>query len=92
MRVPRENLGSVWQSLVEILGKAILDGRQIDGVALTTTAAPIAHKLGRKVRGYVVVGSTVATPVADENAGKGDLDRFIYLKAGAATTCAIWVY
>jgi hypothetical protein len=82
----------VWQSLVEILGKAILDGRQIDDVALTTTAVAVPHKLGRKARGYVVVGSTVATPVADENAGKTDLDKYVWLKAGASTTCSIWVY
>jgi hypothetical protein len=42
---------------------ALLEGHQLDNVALTTEFKPIAHKLGRRIRGYVVVG-TQATQVA----------------------------
>ncbi len=82
----------MWSSLVEILSKAILDGVQVDGIVLTTAVVAVPHRLGRRARGYICVGSTVATPLADENAGKADLDKYVYLKAGASTVASIWIF
>jgi hypothetical protein len=82
----------LWKAIEPLRNSAIGRGNLLTGLAVTTTAKPFAHKLGRKAQGYIVVGSTVATEFADDNAGKADLDRFIYLKAGAATTINCWVF
>lgn len=95
----KSGIASVDKALVEVhkdldnlKNSALGRGQLLEGVALTTSAQPIAHKLGRKLRGYIVVGSTVGTEFADENAGKPDLDKFVYLKAGTATTCNVWCF
>jgi hypothetical protein len=77
---------------IEALRSDISKGSLLVGISVTATAKPIAHKLGRKAKGYLVVGSTVATSYADENAGKADLDKFIYVKAALATTISLWVF
>lgn len=95
----KSGISAVDQALVQVhkdldalKNSALGKGMLLEGLSLTTSAKPFPHKLGRKLRGYIVVGSTVATEFADENAGKSDLDKFVYLKSGATTTCNVWVF
>jgi hypothetical protein len=85
-------LVELWRHVEALKSSLIGRGNLLTGLAVSTTAKPFAHKLGRKLNGYVVVGSTVATEFADDNAGKADLDRFVYLKAGASTVANVWVF
>jgi hypothetical protein len=77
---------------IAALQSDIARGNLLTGIALTATALPIAHKLGRRLKGYLIVAATVATTYADENAGKPDLAQFAYLKATDATTVSIWFF
>jgi hypothetical protein len=71
---------------------ALTDGHQLDDVELTTTTKTVAHKLGRRAQGYIVVGRDAAEIVYDENAGKADLATNLHLSASGAVTVSLWVY
>lgn len=92
MRVPREKLSDVWFAVTEILRQPIIDGVQLNDIELTTTAVRVPHRLGRKVRGYVVVRSNAGVTVFDDNDGKLDLDKFLYLQSSAPVTVNLWVF
>jgi len=70
----------------------IADGHQLDAISLTTTTTRIPHKLGRKLRGYFLVGANANVTVFDEHASKLDTDKYLHLQASAAATVNIWVY
>lgn len=85
-------LDEVRKDVEKLKRSSVLDGVQVDNIALTTTAVRVPHRLGRRANGYIIVGSTVLTQYADENAGKQDLDKYVYLLSAAPTTVSIWVY
>jgi hypothetical protein len=70
----------------------LLDGALVENVALTTTTSKVAHKLGRRPVGYIVVRSSAGVLPFDENDGKGDLAQFLYLRSSAPVTVNLWVY
>lgn len=85
-------LADIRRDLDKVKRAPHVEGNLVTGVALTTVVAPIAHKLGRRVKGYFIAGATVAAMVTDENAGKLDLDKFCYLKASTAGDFSFWFF
>tara|TARA_R110002020_G_scaffold270417_3_gene485704 strand:- start:1259 stop:1576 length:318 start_codon:yes stop_codon:yes gene_type:complete len=76
-----------------ITDSSIIDGRLISDIELASgTVSKIAHKLGRAIRGWVVVGKNAAQHVYDDNSGQSDLDTFIHLTAGGTVTVNVWVF
>lgn len=68
---------------------AIIDGVQLDGVELTTASKAIAHKLGRKPLGWIVVRKNSNANVWET----AELtDKFITLQSSLSTTVSIWIY
>lgn len=93
IKVNDRELEQVQQNVLSAFGPltkiAILQGRQIDAVALTTTAVNVAHGLGRQPLGYIVTdlnkNATVFRTDWDAN--------FISLQSSATdTVVSIWVY
>lgn len=81
------------ETLRPITDSSIIDGRIILDVDLASgTSTKIAHKLGRKLKGWIVVGKDAAQHVYDENSGESDLDTFLHLTAGGTVTVSIWVF
>ena len=81
------------ETLRPVTDSSIIDGRVIEDITLASgTTSKIAHKLGRKLIGWVVVGKNAAQHVYDVNSGKTDLDTYIYLTAGGTVTVNIWVF
>jgi len=81
------------ETLRPITDAAIIDGRLIEDIDLASgTSTKIAHKLGRKLRGWIVVGRDAAQHVYDENSGKTDLGSFVHLTAGGTVTVNVWVF
>lgn len=74
------------------------NGHEIE-IVLTTTARNIAHKLGRKYRGWFIIDRNadarvwvdppVGVPLVDPNP---DRERFLRLDASATVTVKIWVF
>jgi len=81
------------ETLKPVTDSSIVDGVLIEDIDLASgTSTKIAHKLGRKLRGWIVVGRTAAQHVYDENAGETDLDEFLHLTAGGTVTVNVWVF
>lgn len=78
-------------------GRSFTDGAKVlTDLELTTSVQRIAHGLGRRPVGYLVVRTKTAAAafvVADENDGKRDLALFLHLKTvGTAATVDLLVF
>lgn len=81
------------ETLRPITDSAIIDGRLINDIDLASgTSTKIAHKLGRKLNGWIVVGKSAGQHVYDENAGQTDLGTHLHLTAGGTVTVNVWVF
>lgn len=81
------------ETLRPVTDSSIVDGLLIEDIDLASgTTKKIAHKLGRNMIGWIVVGRNAAQHVYDANAGKSDLDQFLYLTAGGTVTVNVWVF
>jgi hypothetical protein len=81
---------SVIKALNPIAATALIDGLLITA-DLTTSFAPVAHKLGRKYQGWIVVGINASATVW-EDVNALNQDAFISLRASAACTVKLWVF
>jgi len=81
------------ETLKPVTGSSIVDGRLIKDISLASgTTTKIAHKLGRSIVGWIVVGKSAAQHVYDENSAKSDLGTYLYLTAGGTVTVNVWVF
>lgn len=81
------------ETLRPVTDSSIIDGRLIEDISLASgTTSKIAHKLGRKLRGWIVTGKNAAQHIYDDNSGKTDLDTYIHLTASGTVTVNIWVF
>ena len=77
----------------EIANSSIIDGVLIEDVELASgTSTKIAHKLGRTLQGWIIVGRNAAQHVYDENSGQTDLSTYLHLTAGGTVTVNVWVF
>ena len=77
------------QVINAIREKDVLDGVRVEGVALSTSATQIEHKLDRKPLGWLIVGKN----------GPGDVwesatrtSKLLTLQADATVTVDLWVF
>ena len=81
------------ETLRPVTDSSILGGILIKDVDLASgTSTKVAHKLGRKLQGWIIVGKTAAQHVYDENEGESDLDEFLHLTAGGTVTVNVWIF
>jgi hypothetical protein len=81
------------ETLRPITDSSIIDGILIKDVDLASgTSTKIAHKLGRTLQGWIIVGRNAAQHVYDENSGQTDLNTYLHLTAGGTVTVNIWVF
>ena len=81
------------ETLRPVTSSSVIDGNLIEDISLASgTTSKIAHKLGRKLIGWIIVGKDAAQHVYDVNSGKTDLDTYIHLTAGGTVTVNIWVF
>jgi hypothetical protein len=74
--------------LDQITGIRLLDGRLIQDVALLSGANRIAHVLGRKPQGFIIVNRNSSAIVWQTN-----IDTlFITLNASANITVSLWIF
>ena len=84
---------NVEQALASVGTSIITNGTYIEGIFLANTGSvPVAHKLGRPWRGYIVCKNNANALVYDvENSGN-DESKFITLTASAGTRVSLWVF
>ena len=76
-----------------VMDSSILDGILITGQDLASgTTSIISHKLGRPIKGWVVVGKNAAQHVYDVQSSNDNPDKFLYLTAGGTVTVDLWVF
>ena len=81
------------ETLRPVTSSSVIDGNLIEDISLASgTTSKIAHKLGRKLIGWIIVGKDAAQHVYVVNSGKTDLDTYIHLTAGGTVTVNIWVF
>ena len=81
------------ETLRPVTSSSIVNGRLIEDVSLASgTTSKIAHKLGRSIIGWIVVGKNAAQHVYDENSGKSDLSTYLHLTASGTVTVNVWVF
>jgi hypothetical protein len=85
---------NIERSISELTTIPILDGILLEAVTITTGDNKIAHKLGRKYTGYLVVKTIGAGSVVYESTTVNTAkDTFIILSVGSGTTHAdIWIF
>jgi hypothetical protein len=83
------------QSNVELFAGSLqniplLNGRLVTDVALTTSETLIEHKLGRAIRGWIIVDKNASQDVYRSSE---DLpERFLPLTAAGTVTVDLWVF
>jgi hypothetical protein len=76
-----------------VLKQKILNGALLTNVALSTTATPVPHKLGRKYAGFWVAGASAnATVYQLDFAAPVQAQSVINLVASAPVTVNLWVF
>ena len=87
---------SLQSALIPVQRASILDGHLLDETTLTAGQDNIVnHKLGRKIRGWIVVRNipTNAAAAADVWEATSSLpDKHIILKTSASTKVTLWVF
>ena len=97
IHVPDPDLNRVQErlqdALMPVMDSSILDGILITGQDLASgTTSIISHKLGRPIKGWVVVGKNAAQHVYDVQSSNDNPDKFLYLTAGGTVTVDLWVF
>jgi len=70
-----------------------LSGSILAGVSLTSGSNVVNHKLGRRISGYIVVSSSVASTFNDNiSLGSDALQSSVTITASASTTVSLWVF
>jgi len=83
----------VEDALLPVVDSSIIDGKLLTGHVLASgTTSVIAHGLGRKLKGWVVVSKNAAQHVYDAQASNDSPDIFLHLTAGGAVTVDLWVF
>lgn len=71
----------------------LLDGRLIEGVAITSgTTKLVDHGLGRAWRGWYVVDRNANANVYRDTASRAEASRQLALLASATVTVTLWVF
>lgn len=83
---------NVEQAVGQVIRNPLINGRLVEGIALTTTTYKLEHKLGRPVRGYIVVGNGASAIIHDNLSTETQPELYLPLIASTATTVNLWVY
>lgn len=83
----QQNLAAFSKQLIRV---PLLDGNLLTDIDVSTTAAEIAHGLGREPVGYFIVKSTAGVTLFDSASLTPKVT--IKLTASATATCNIWIF
>lgn len=79
-------------SIAQLIRTEPLDGRLIPNVSLTAGANSVEHKLGRDLRGWIVVRKRANANIWDEQDSNTRSSLFLNLQTSADVTVDLWVF
>ena len=77
------------QDIRRLNGNPFTDGKRLEELDLTTTETTVAHGLGRKPKGMLVISKNAALHVFEST--KSD-ENHLYLKSDGTVTATVWVF
>ena len=77
------------QSIRRLERNPFTEGKRLEELELSTTETTVAHGLGRKAKGLLVISKNAAQHVFEST--KSD-DNHVYLKSDGAVTVTVWVF
>ena len=81
------------QTLKPLINSEIGDGQLIENIFLpASTETLVEHKLGRELRGYIVVKRNAGSNIFDKQDVNIASDRFLILDTNVAVTVSLWVF
>lgn len=75
-----------------IISSEILDGILLTNISLTTGLNEVSHKLGRKIRGWIVVRKRANVDIWDEQDSNKKPGLTLRLQASGAVVADLWVF
>lgn len=91
-----KELDKVQTNIEEVFDKLslleILNGKFIENVSVSTTAALVPHRLRRAVKGYFLVKSDAGVILYDQESTNVNKTLFLKLIASGSATVSIWVF
>jgi hypothetical protein len=92
-KLPYQLLLTQWsQALNPVLSSVTATPTLLSNVALTSGINVINHKLGQKLRGYLVVMNSAAATFYDGQDTNPSPDKTLILNSSAATTVSLLVF
>lgn len=84
---------AVASTFQQVVNKEILDGILLEGIELVATEwINVEHKLGRAVRGYIVVRTNASGSLSEDLAANPAPTKFIRLSSDQTRTISLWVF
>ncbi len=88
-----EQLQTRWASMINpVLSSPIVNGLQLDNIALLTGDNVINHRLGRKPQGYIVVRKNAQAGIFDTQDTNQMPQLTLNLTSDADVTVSLWIY
>lgn len=79
-------------ALRPLLANPLLDGLLLEDVELANGVTEVPHKLGRELRGWLIVRQDANASIWDSQTAHTRRNVSLMLNASAAVTVSIWVF
>jgi len=82
-----------WATLIEpLINASIVDGNLLPNITLTIGNNSINHQLGRKLKGWIIVGINGIAEIYDTQATNQMPDLTINLTSDSNVSVSLWVF
>ena len=82
-----------WASIINpVLSSPIVNGQLLANIDLSIGTNTINHKLGRQLKGWLIVGIDGAAQIYDNQATNQFDELTLSLTSDAAVSCSLWVF
>lgn len=88
-----QQMQNTWASqLNPLLATPIIDGNLLEGIDISSGSNVVNHKLGRKLRGWIIVRIDGVAVIYDTQATNQTPELTLTLTSDAAVTVSLWVF
>ena len=93
LNLPYSQQSTKWKSQLDpILANPLTNGQLLTGVDLSNGTTVVNHKLGRKLVGWIIVGTNAAASVYDNQDSNQTPQLTLILVSNAVCTLNLWVF
>ena len=80
------------QAVSQLGSVSLLDGVLLEGIELSSGDNSVSHKLGRKLRGWIITRKRASATVYDKQDSNTNPNKTLTLNASAAVSVDLWVF